>query len=398
MGGYMKKTVLDYKVKGKKVILRCDLNVPIKDGIIMDDTRIKESTKTIKHLVMNGAKVIILSHLGRIKDESDKLSNSLLPVARRLSEILGMAVNFIPYTRGSEVDNAISNMNNGDIVMLENTRFEDLNGNLESNCDIGLSSYWASLGDIFINDAFGTIHRAHASNVGIAKILPSGIGFLVYDEVEKIEGALNNPSRPLVVILGGAKVKDKIGVIENAVKIADYVLIGGGMVYTFLKAMGYNIGLSIVDDESIVFCKKMLSENSSKIILPEDVVVAKSMTNESSTRLVNINGIMENEIGVDIGVLTISKYKTILSKAGTIIWNGPVGVFEIPNFSNGTRKLVQILSSLKAKIVIGGGDSVSALNKFGFSNSNAHISTGGGASLEMLEGKELPGLSAISDL
>ena len=392
----MKKTVLDYKVKGKKVILRCDLNVPIKDGIIMDDTRIKESTKTIKHLVMNGAKVIILSHLGRIKDESDKLSNSLLPVAKRLSEILGMAVNFIPYTRGSEVDNAISNMNNGDIVMLENTRFEDLNGNLESNCDIGLSSYWASLGDIFINDAFGTIHRAHASNVGIAKILPSGIGFLVYDEVEKIEEALNNPSRPLVVILGGAKVKDKIGVIENAVKIADYVLIGGGMVYTFLKAMGYNIGLSIVDDESIVFCKKMLSENSSKIILPEDVVVAKSMTNESSTRLVNINGIMENEIGVDIGVLTISKYKTILSKAGTIIWNGPVGVFEIPNFSNGTRKLVQMLSSLKAKIVIGGGDSISALNKFGFSN--AHISTGGGASLEMLEGKELPGLSAISDL
>ena len=394
----MKKTVLDYKVKGKKVILRCDLNVPIKDGIIMDDTRIKESTKTIKHLVMNGAKVIILSHLGRIKDESDRLSNSLLPVAKRLSEILGMAVNFIPYTRGSEVDNAISNMNNGDIVMLENTRFEDLNGNLESNCDIGLSSYWASLGDIFINDAFGTIHRAHASNVGIAKKLPSGIGFLVYDEVEKIEEALNNPSRPLVVILGGAKVKDKIGVIENVIKIADYVLIGGGMVYTFLKAMGYNIGLSIVDDESILFCKKMLSENSSKIILPEDVVVAKSMTNESSTRLVNINGIMENEIGVDIGVLTISKYKTILSKAGTIIWNGPVGVFEIPNFSNGTRKLVQILSSLKAKIVIGGGDSVSALNKFGFSNSNAHISTGGGASLEMLEGKELPGLSAISDL
>ena len=394
----MKKTVLDYKVKGKKVILRCDLNVPIKDGIIMDDTRIKESTKTIKRLVMDGAKVIILSHLGRIKDESDKLSNSLLPVAKRLSEILGMAVNFIPYTRGSEVDNAISNMNNGDIVMLENTRFEDLNGNLESNCDIGLSSYWASLGDIFINDAFGTIHRAHASNVGIAKILPSGIGFLVYDEVEKIEEALNNPSRPLVVILGGAKVKDKIGVIENAVKIADYVLIGGGMVYTFLKAMGYNIGLSIVDDESIVFCKKMLSENSSKIILPEDVVVAKSMTNESSTRLVNINGIMENEIGVDIGVLTISKYKTILSKAGTIISNGPDGVFEIPNFSNGTRKLVQMLYSLKAKIVIGGGDSISALNKFGFSNSNAHISTGGGASLEMLEGKELPGLSAISDL
>ena len=250
----MKKTVLDYKVKGKKVILRCDLNVPIKDGIIMDDTRIKESTKTIKHLVMNGAKVIILSHLGRIKDESDKLSNSLLPVAKRLSEILGMAVNFIPYTRGSEVDNAISNMNNGDIVMLENTRFEDLNGNKESLCDTKLSKYWASLGDIFINDAYGSSHRNHASVTGIPKYLPSGIGFLVYDEVEKIEGALNNPSRPLVVILGGAKVKDKIGVIENAVKIADYVLIGGGMVYTFLKAMGYNIGLSIVDDESIVFC------------------------------------------------------------------------------------------------------------------------------------------------
>ena len=391
------KKITNFDFKNKKVILRLDLNVPIKDEKILSKEKINSSLKTINYISNSGGRVIILSHLGKIKEEKDKEKNSLFIVYKEMLKEFNN-IYFSSATHGTVLEEKINNLNNGDILLVENTRFEDLDNKKESSCDEELSKYWASLGDIFINDAFGTIHRAHASNVGIAKILPSGIGFLVYDEVEKIEGALNNPSRPLVVILGGAKVKDKIGVIENAVKIADYVLIGGGMVYTFLKAMGYNIGLSIVDDESIVFCKKMLSENSSKIILPEDVVVAKSMTNESSTRLVNINGIMENEIGVDIGVLTISKYKTILSKAGTIIWNGPVGVFEIPNFSNGTRKLVQILSSLKAKIVIGGGDSVSALNKFGFSNSNAHISTGGGASLEMLEGKELPGLSAISDL
>lgn len=394
----MKKTVRDFKLKGNKVIIRCDLNVPIKNGIIQDDTRIKESIKTISYLVDSKAKVIILSHLGRIKEESDKLSNSLKPVAVRLSELSSYKVNFVPYTRGIEVENAINNMQDGDIVMLENTRFEDLNGKLESGNDVELAKYWASLGDIFINDAFGTIHRVHASNVGIASILPSGVGFLVEEEVKKISEALEKPERPFVIILGGAKVSDKIGVIENAVKIADYVLIGGGMPFTFYKALGYNTGLSIVDDESIDFCKKIYEENKDKIILPTDLIVATSISNESSTKLVDATSISNNDIGVDIGVSTLNKYKSILSNAKTIIWNGPVGVFEIPNFSNGTRKLVQMLSLSKAKIVIGGGDSISALNKFGFDNKNAHISTGGGASLEMLEGKKLPGLEAISDL
>ena len=308
----------------------------------------------------------------------ENATKALLIAAAILIAIMIISLGLVVFNMGKET---VSNINlNAQEIEAHNNKFTPYEGTSKRGNQVN-----ALLNTVLTNNTTLTEDEA-------------GQKVTVYDEVEKIEEALNNPSRPLVVILGGAKVKDKIGVIENAVKIADYVLIGGGMVYTFLKAMGYNIGLSIVDDESIVFCKKMLSENSSKIILPEDVVVAKSMTNESSTRLVNINGIMENEIGVDIGVLTISKYKTILSKAGTIIWNGPVGVFEIPNFSNGTRKLVQILSSLKAKIVIGGGDSVSALNKFGFSNSNAHISTGGGASLEMLEGKELPGLSAISDL
>ena len=394
----MKKTVRDFKLKSNKVIIRCDLNVPIKKGIIQDDTRIKESIKTISYLVDSKAKVIILSHLGRIKEESDKLSNSLKPVAVRLSELSSYKVNFVPYTRGIEVENAINNMQDGDIVMLENTRFEDLNGKLESENDVELAKYWASLGDIFINDAFGTIHRAHASNVGIASILPSGVGFLVEEEVKKISEALEKPERTFVIILGGAKVSDKIGVIENAVKIADYVLIGGGMPFTFYKALGYNTGLSIVDDESIDFCKKIYEENKDKIILPNDLIVATSISNESSTKLVDATSISNNDIGVDIGVSTLNKYKSILSNAKTIIWNGPVGVFEIPNFSNGTRKLVQMLSLSKAKIVIGGGDSISALNKFGFDNKNAHISTGGGASLEMLEGKKLPGLEAISDL
>lgn len=394
----MKKNITDVKFKGLKVILRCDLNVPIKDGVITDDTRIKSSLETIEFLMYGGAKIIILSHLGRVKEESDKLKYSLLPVSKRLSELLNRDVVFVNNTRGNEVENAINNMKNGDIVMLENTRFEDLDGKKESGNDLELAKYWASLGDLFINDAFGTMHRSHASNVGIASFLPSAIGFLVKKEVDEISGALNNPNRPLVVMLGGAKVSDKIGVIENALKIADYVLIGGAMPYSFYKAFGYNVGYSLVDDSSIDFCKRIYEENKNKIILPTDVVVASSMTNEANTRLTNINAINSNEIGVDIGVATLSEYKRILANANTIIWNGPFGVFEIPKFSNGTRKIVEMLSSSKAKMIIGGGDSIAALNQFGFDNDNAHVSTGGGASLEMLEGKELPGLSVISDV
>ena len=393
----MKKNATDFKVKNQRVIIRCDLNVPIKDGVITDDTRIKASIETIEYLLNGNAKVIVLSHLGRVKEESDKLTNTLLPVAKRLSELLGRDVKFIPHTRGIEVENAINSMNPGDIIMLENTRFEDLDGKKESGNDLELSKYWASLGEIFINDAFGTLHRAHASNVGIGSILPSGMGFLVKEEVEKISSALNNPSKPLVIMLGGAKVSDKIGVIENAVKIADSVIIAGGMHFTFYKALGLNIGASIVDNESLNFCKKMMEMYSDKIVLPEDIVVASSLSEGATTKLVTKENIGDNDIGVDIGVETQNKFRSILMNAETIIWNGPVGVFEIAKFSQGTRKIVEVLSNSKAKIVVGGGDTIAALNKFGFNNRNAHISTGGGASLEMLEGKILPGIDVINE-
>lgn len=393
----MKKDITDFNVRNQKVIVRCDLNVPIKDGVITDDTRIRACIETIGHLIGAKAKVIILSHLGRVKEEKDKEKNSLRPVATRLSELISRPVKFIPYTRGVEVEDAINSMEAGDVVMLENTRFEDLDGNKESGNDKELAHYWASLGDIFINDAFGTIHRSHASNVGIASILPSGIGFLVKNEEEKINDVLNNPSRPFVVLLGGAKVSDKIGVIENLVKKADYILIGGGMPYTFYKALGYNVGLSIVDDESLDFCRNIYKEYSNKIGLPEDIVVASSLSESANTRITTYKNINNNEIGIDIGISTINRYRTILMNANTIIWNGPMGMFEISKFSQGTKKMVEILSNSKAKIVIGGGDTISALNKFRFNNNKAHISTGGGASLEMLEGKELPGLKVISD-
>ena len=394
----MKKTIRDYDLSGKKVIIRVDFNVPIKDGKIIDDNRIVQSLTTIKYAIDGGAKVILMSHLGRIKEEADKEKNSLRLVAERLSSLLGTNVIFVPETRGSNLEDAVNNLKTGDVLLMENTRFEDVPGKKESGNDLELAKYWASLGDLFVNDAFGTMHRSHASNVGIASLLPSAIGFLVKKEVDEISSALNNPRRPLVVMLGGAKVSDKIGVIENALKIADYVLIGGAMPYTFYKALGYNVGGSLVDDASIDFCKRVYEENKSKIILPTDVVVASSMTNEANTRLTSVNMINNNEIGVDVGVATLSEYKRILSSANTIIWNGPFGVFEIPKFSNGTRKIVEMLSLSKAKMIIGGGDSIAALNQFGFNNKNAHVSTGGGASLEMLEGKELPGLSVISDV
>lgn len=393
----MKKNATDFKLKNQKVIIRCDLNVPIKDGVITDDTRIRASVDTLGYLLNCNAKVIVLSHLGRVKEESDKLNNTLLPVAKRLSELLYKEVKFIPYTRGVDVENAVNNMEPGDIIMLENTRFEDLDGKKESSNDLELAKYWASLGDYFINDAFGTLHRAHASNVGIGSILPSAMGFLVKEEVEKISSALINPPKPMVVMLGGAKVSDKIGVIENAVKIADSVIIAGGMHFTFYKALGLNIGSSIVDNESIDFCKKMLELYPDKIILPEDIVVASSLSEGAVTRLVLKENIEPNDIGVDIGVATQNKFRTILMNAETIIWNGPVGVFEYAKFSQGTRKIVEVLNDSRAKIVVGGGDTIAALNKFGFNNRRAHISTGGGASLEMLEGKELPGLKVISE-
>ena len=394
----MKKNATDFKIGNKKVLLRCDFNVPINDeGVIEDDTRIKQSLETIEFLINGRAKVIILSHLGRVKEESDKAKLTLKPVCDKLNEYLYKPAKFIPFTQGREVEEAINNMEPGDVIMLENTRFEDLNDNAESGNDLALAKYWASLGDIFINDAFATLHRSHASNVGIASLIPSGMGFLVMKEVEKFQKTLSKPKRPLVVILGGAKVSDKIDAIRYLVNIADCILIGGGMPFTFYKALGYKVGLSVVDDSNLEFCRDIYKRYSNKIYLPEDVVVASSISEGASTRNTSYRDIRENDIGVDIGVATISRYKTILKAAETIIWNGPVGMFEMSRFSKGTRNVVEILDTCKANMIIGGGDTVSALNKFMFKNKDAFISTGGGASLKMLEGKELPGYAVLRD-
>lgn len=393
----MKKTIRDYDLSGKKVIIRVDFNVPIKDGEITDDNRIKASLETINYAISNNAKVILMSHLGRIKTEEDKIKNTLEPVALRLSELLDKEIIFVDETRGKILEDAISELKPGEILLMENTRFEDLNNKAESSNSEELGKYWASLGDIYINDAFGTSHRSHASNVGIASNLPNGIGFLIEKEIKEIEQTIKNPQRPFTVILGGSKVKDKIGVIENLVNIADYILIGGAMAYTFLKASGIEIGSSLLDEESIDFCKNILKKYSDKIILPIDSVNALEISDEVTPRECFINEIKENEIGLDIGYNTVKLFKQYLQKSKTIIWNGPLGYFEIENFSNGTKKICEVLKDIDAKKIVGGGDTGAAIIEFGYKDSVSFISTGGGASLEMLEGKKLPGIEIIED-
>ena len=387
----MKKTIRDYDLNGKKVIIRVDFNVPIKDGVIKDDNRIRESLKTINYAIDNNAKVILLSHLGRVKEESDLAKNDLAPVAKRLSELLGKEVIFSPTTR--DLEKYVDNMKEKDVLLVQNTRYEDLDGKKESSNDKELASYWASLGEIFINDAFGTSHRVHASNVGIASILPNGIGFLVEKELKELD--LTNIERPFTVILGGSKVSDKIGVIENLVNIADYILIGGGMAYTFLSAAGFNIGSSLLDSENIEFCKSMLGKYPDKIILPTDSIVTKEVSENSPYMEKYITDFDNDDIGVDIGHSTVKLFKETLVNSKTVIWNGPVGIFEMDNFSKGTKELLEILSKLDAKVIIGGGDTASAAINFGYKDAFSHISTGGGASLELLEGKKLPGIESI---
>ena len=390
------KTIKDFDLNNKKVIIRVDFNVPMKDSEITDDNRIKESLETINYALENGAKVILLSHLGRIKTEEDKIKNTLEPVALRLSELLDKEIIFIPETRGEILENEVANLKSGEILLIENTRFEDLDGKKESSNDLELGKYWASLGDIFINDAFGTSHRAHASNVGIASNLPSGIGFLIEKELKSFE-VLENPERPFTVILGGSKVSDKIGVIESLVKKADHILIGGGMAYTFLKASDINIGSSLLDEENLEFCKKMLEENPDKIILPIDSVNAKKIAENEIGRTCFINEIKEDEIGLDIGYNTVKLFRTYLEDSKTIVWNGPVGMFELEQFSKGTIGICEILKNIDATKIVGGGDTGAAVINLGFKDSVSHISTGGGASLELLEGKKLPGIEIISD-
>ncbi|MBT8836132.1 phosphoglycerate kinase [Lactobacillus delbrueckii subsp. bulgaricus] len=400
-----KLIVSDVDVKDKKVLVRVDFNVPIKDGVIGDDNRIVAALPTIKYIIENGGKAILLSHLGRIKSDEDKKSLSLAPVAKRLGELLEKPVTFVPSNEGKEVEDAINNMKDGDVVVLENTRFQDIDndfGKRESKNDPKLGEYWASLGDVFVNDAFGTAHRSHASNVGIATAMkaagkPAAAGFLLEKEIKFLGNAVANPVHPFVTILGGAKVSDKIGVITNLIPKADHIIIGGGMAYTFLKAQGHNIGKSLVEDDKVEFAKELLEKAGDKLVLPIDNVAATEFNNDAASEVVG-QDIPDNEMGLDIGPKTIELFKKILEGAKTVVWNGPMGVFEMPNFAKGTLEVGRALADLPdATTIVGGGDSTAAAKQLGIAPKLTHISTGGGASLEYLEGKELPGIACVSD-
>ncbi len=393
-----KKTVKDIDLKDKKVLVRVDFNVPLKDGVITDDTRIKAALPTINYVLEQGGKAILFSHLGRVKTEEDKEGKSLAPVAKRLGELLGKEVTFVPETRGEQLEEAIRNMNDGDVVVFENTRFEDIDGKKESKNDTELGKYWASLGDVFVNDAFGTAHRAHASNVGIASTgIPTVAGFLMEKEIKFIGEAVEEPKRPMVAILGGAKVSDKIGVIENLIPKADKILIGGGMTYTFYEAKGIKIGNSLVEADKVELAKELIEKAGDKLVLPIDNVCAPEFSNDVETQVIE-GDIPDGLMALDIGPASVKLFADTLQGAKTVVWNGPMGVFEMSNFAKGTIGVCEAIANLEgATTIIGGGDSAAAAEQLGFADKFTHISTGGGASLELLEGKELPGLAAIND-
>ena len=397
-----KKTLKDLDVKGKKVLVRVDFNVPIKDGVIGDDNRITAALPTLNYILENGGSIIAFSHLGKVKAEEDKASKTLEPVAKALAEKLGKPVKFVPVTRGAELENAVAELKAGEILMFENTRFEDLDGKKESKNDPELGKYWASLGDVFVNDAFGTAHRAHASNVGVASnIAESAVGFLIEKEINFIGGAVDNPERPLVAILGGAKVSDKIGVIENLLDKADKVIIGGGMMFTFLKAQGKNTGKSLLEEDKVELAASLIAKAKDKgveLILPVDAVVAKEFSNDVDFKTVSVDEISDDVMGLDIGAESVALFEKALEGAKTVVWNGPMGVIEMSNYANGTIGVCKAIAELKdAKTIIGGGDSAAAAIQLGFADKFSHISTGGGASMEYLEGKVLPGVAAISE-
>lgn len=393
-----KKIVSDLDLKGKVVLERADFNVPIKDGEITNDNRIVQALPTIKYIIEQGGKLVLFSHLGKVKEESDKEGLSLKPVAENLSKHLGKEVIFVPETRGEKLETAIENLNEGDVLLVENTRFEDLDGKKESKNDPELGKYWASLGDVFVNDAFGTAHREHASNVGISTHLETAAGYLMEKEIKFIGGVVNDPQKPVVAILGGAKVSDKINVIKNLVNIADKILIGGGMAYTFIKAQGKEIGLSLLEEDKIDFAKDLLENNGDQIVLPVDCKIAKEFSNDAKITEVSINEIPSDQEAMDIGPKTVELFNKELQGAHTVVWNGPMGVFEFSNFAKGTIGVCESIAKLEdATTIIGGGDSAAAAISLGFEDDFTHISTGGGASLEYLEGKELPGIKAIND-
>lgn len=394
-----KKTIRDIDVKGKKVLLRCDFNVPLdEEGKITDDNRIKSSLPTITYLLENGASLILMSHLGRPKGEANP-KYSLKVVAERLSELLNKNVIFedCDVVVDEKVKEDAANLKPGEVMLLQNTRYrkeETKNGD-------EFAKELSSLANIYVNDAFGTAHRAHASNAGVCEYLPSAVGFLIEKELKVMGGALEDPKRPLTAILGGAKVSDKISVIENLMNIADNIIIGGGMMYTFLKAKGYNVGTSLLEEDKIELAKNLIvkaEEKNIKLFLPIDTVVAKEFNNDTEYYTVDADKMPDGYMGLDIGEKTIDKFKEVIDNSKTIIWNGPLGVFEMPNFAKGTNSIAKFIAENKEAVsIIGGGDSAAAVEKIGLASEITHISTGGGASLEFLEGKILPGIDAVDN-
>ncbi|WBP83747.1 phosphoglycerate kinase [Mycoplasmopsis edwardii] len=393
----MKKTINDLKLNNKKVLVRVDFNVPVKDGVITSTKRITAALPTIKKIIKDGGKAILLSHLGRIKEEADKQKGSLKPVAVELARQLGKTVYFVEETRGEVVESAINSMKQGDVLLLQNTRFEDLNNKAESKNSPELGKYWASLADVFVNDAFGTAHRAHASNVGISNnIKESALGYLMEKEVSSLEKAINNPAHPYVAIIGGAKVSDKIQVLEKLVKIADKMIIGGGMAYTFLKAQGINVGKSLVEDDFLQLAKDFLAKYKDKVVLPVDHAVAKEFADVKPE--IQEKEIKDGYMALDLGPKSIEAVYKTLENAKTVVWNGPMGVAEFENYKHGTMAVCKAVAALKdCYTVVGGGDSVAAVEKLGMEDKFSHVSTGGGASLELLQGVQLPGVVAIKD-
>ena len=396
-----KLTVKDVDLKGKKVLVRVDFNVPVKDGVITNDNRITAALPTIKYILEQGGRAILFSHLGRVKEEADKEGKSLAPVAADLAAKLGQQVKFIPgVTRGAELEAAVNALEDGQVLLVENTRFEDVDGKKESKNDPELGKYWASLGDgIFVNDAFGTAHRAHASNVGISANVDKAVaGFLLENEIAYIKEAVEAPERPFVAILGGSKVSDKIGVIENLLEKADKVLIGGGMTYTFYKAQGIEIGNSLVEEDKLDVAKALLEKSNGKLILPVDSKEANAFADYTEVKDTEGEAVDPGFLGLDIGPKSIAKFDEALTGAKTVVWNGPMGVFENPDFQAGTIGVMDaIVKQPGVKSIIGGGDSAAAAINLGRADKFSWISTGGGASMELLEGKELPGLAALTD-
>lgn len=396
-----KLTVKDVELKGKKVLVRVDFNVPVKDGVITNDNRITAALPTIKYILEQGGRAILFSHLGRVKEEADKAGKSLAPVAADLAAKLGQEVTFLPgVTRGAELETAINALEDGQVLLVENTRFEDVDGKKESKNDPELGKYWASLGDgIFVNDAFGTAHRAHASNVGISANVEKAVaGFLLENEIAYIQEAVEAPERPFVAILGGSKVSDKIGVIENLLEKADKVLIGGGMTYTFYKAQGIEIGNSLVEEDKLDVAKSLLEKSNGKLILPVDSKEANAFADYTEVKDTEGEAVDPGFLGLDIGPKSIAKFDQELTGAKTVVWNGPMGVFENPDFQAGTIGVMDaIVKQPGVKSIIGGGDSAAAAINLGRADKFSWISTGGGASMELLEGKVLPGLAALTE-